>query len=207
MSDRHGTAGMDRTIGLAEVQAMIRAAKLDRDALLIKILWSTGCRIGEVILLRAGDVLAEDSAIRLRNLKRRRTADNPDGYGEKKAILDGDTLADVQDYIAVMALSPGHYLFAGRARRSHLSIRQARNVVYALAAEALVTQTHPGQAEPRPIWPHVLRHSTATHLLRNGVDLVTVAEQLGHTQIRNTTLYTHLSIDDRRRQIEKVAFR
>ena len=75
----HGTAGMSRAIGPGDVHALLRAAKSERDRLLIQILWSTGCRVGEVVQIRRAQLNAEDRILTLHNLKRRKTDANPNG--------------------------------------------------------------------------------------------------------------------------------
>lgn len=185
----HGTAGMSRAIGPGEVHALLAAAKTSRDWLLIQLLWSTGCRVGEVVLLRRGHLNAEDRVLTLRNLKRRKTAENPDGYGEKDVVIDESLVDAIEAYCDAAGISRGDYVFPGRDRKEHLCIRQARSIVYQTSVLAMVTQIHPGDSLPRPIWPHVLRHSSARQLLRSGVNLKIIADRLGHSQIRNTALY------------------
>jgi integrase/recombinase XerD len=48
----------------------------------------------------------------------------------------------------------------------------------------------------KPVYPHLLRHTCPTHLLRHGADLLVIKELLGHSDLATTALYTHLAIED-----------
>lgn len=192
--------GLTRVISRSEAHTLMRVARNDRDRLLALVLWTTGCRISEAICLRACDVLVEDAALRLPNRKQ------SDKRAEKWVVVSDDVLNQVQHYVESERLEAADWLFPGREPGKHLSVRQARNIIYTLADRAHVQLPRPRDGTVRPIWPHVLRHSYVTHLLRSGVDLLAVAEQAGHSNIANTRKYAHLVTADRRSAVQTVRF-
>lgn len=89
-------------------------------------------------------------------------------------------------------------------RGGRLSVRSINTVVREIATMAgLVHDAGPDAGKPR-VHPHTLRHTFGTQLLRNGVDVVTVADLMGHAKLDSTRIYTRSSSADRARAIEQV---
>ena len=117
------------------------------------------------------------------------------GKGNKERLvpLNEASRQAMADYLAAMeALKPekkknaaaSKWLFPSFGESGHLTRQHfARDLKELAAASGLA---------PRLVWPHVLRHAFASHLLHNGADLRIVQTLLGHTDISTTQIYTHM---------------
>lgn len=169
-----------------EVEALLAAPGTDtplglRDTALLEFLYSTGCRISEALGLELRALDLERNVARVR------------GKGDKERFVPlGEP--------AVAALRA--YLERGRPAlvrgRSHPSavFLGARGRPLGRTGFFRRLREHALRAGiTRPVSPHKLRHSFATHLLEGGADLRTVQTLLGHADISTTEIYTHVTQD------------
>lgn len=146
-----------------------------RDRAMLELMYSSGLRLAELAGLELGGVDMREGQIRVTG-KGRKDRILPVG---RKAI---DALKDWLRRRGELAAPGENALFVGvRGRRIAASSVQARLHYWARRAGL------PGQ-----VYPHMLRHSFATHLLESSGDLRAVQELLGHADISTTQVYTHL---------------
>ncbi|MBT1180408.1 tyrosine recombinase XerC [Bifidobacterium sp. CP2] len=155
-----------------------RALRL-RDAAILELLYATGMRVGELVGLGVGDVDWSSHTVKVT------------GKGNKQRVVPFGAPAcralerwAEEGRPALAGRPSGDALFLG-ARGGRLDQRVARRVVHRQAERAGVPD----------IGPHALRHSAATHMLDGGADLREVQELLGHSSLKTTQRYTHVSID------------
>ncbi|GIV34211.1 MAG: tyrosine recombinase XerC [Chitinophagales bacterium] len=149
---------------------------LQRDKLLLEILYSTGLRLSELINLKEADV----------NFKRKEI--KVIGKGNKERIIPVSEL--LLDLIkAFMENKPPF------ACRDYLLVTDSGKKLYAKFVYRKV-RCYLGQVTTlEKKSPHILRHTFATHLVNNGADLNAVKELLGHASLAATQVYTHNSIE------------
>ena len=146
-----------------------------RDRAMLELLYSSGLRLAELVGLDPADVDLGDNVVRVT------------GKGSKDRLVPigskaCDALQDWKQVRAVLADQDETALFVGlRGRR--ISPRPVESRVKHWARQAGI---------PQRVYPHLFRHSFATHLLESSQDLRGVQELLGHADISTTQIYTHL---------------
>ncbi|MCK5223820.1 site-specific tyrosine recombinase XerD [Candidatus Calescamantes bacterium] len=145
-----------------------------RDLCAIKLLYSSGLRVSELINLKIGGILFDIEFLRIF------------GKGEKERLVpvNTDTLDTAKALISMNAkLYDSEYLLLNR-RGSNLSRQYIWMMIKKYALKAGIQ---------KKLYPHILRHSFATHMIENGADIRSVQEMLGHSDISTTQIYTHVS--------------
>ncbi|KFI91626.1 tyrosine-type recombinase/integrase, partial [Bifidobacterium stellenboschense] len=151
-----------------------------RDAAVLELLYATGIRVAELVGLDVADVDFSSRTVRVTG-KGNRQRVVPFGLPAQRALL---AWLDGGRPVLLHGDGSCRALFLG-SRGGRLNQRIARDVVHEESRRAGVPD----------ISPHALRHSAATHLLDGGADLREVQEMLGHSSLKTTQRYTHVSIE------------
>ncbi|NNK62450.1 MAG: tyrosine-type recombinase/integrase [Gemmatimonadetes bacterium] len=156
-----------------EVQSLVNAIQNPKHRAIVLLIYSAGLRVSEVVRLRPADLEPDRGLLRVRDGK---------GRKDRYTLLSERALEAVRIYQE--AFGTGRWLFpGGRPNRPYTS-RSVQN---------MVTRAAKAAGLEKPVTPHTLRHSFATHLLEAGTDLRYIQELLGHRSSRTTELYTHVS--------------
>ncbi len=161
-----------------------------RDRALFELWYAIGARVSELSHLKASEIDLDKRIVKL------------NGKGGKQRLVPFGANAEawLRKYSALRhaqvarwdRLDEPHFFLSGRGTR--LSRQAMWKLLQKRAQIAGI---------PKKIWPHMIRHSFATHLLRGGADLRVVQELLGHSSIATTEIYTHLDIQNLRLMQQK----
>jgi len=166
-----------------EVEALLQAPELTqanelRDRAMLELMYASGLRVSELVGLQLGQLSLRQGVVRVM------------GKGAKERIVPlGEEAADwLHRYLAearpeLVKGNASEVVFA--SNRGSQITRQA--FWYAIKRYALRAGIS------KPLSPHTLRHSFATHLLNHGADLRVVQMLLGHSDLSTTQIYTHIA--------------
>ena len=144
-----------------------------RDRLIIEMLYATGVRVSELVNIKYDDIDFNNRRIRVL------------GKGNKERIVYyGEYAEDVlKEYIATHDRNRENYLFTN-SKGDKITDRGIRYIIDKIMSK-LAVKVH--------VTPHVLRHTFATDMLNNGCDIKVVQELLGHSSLKTTEVYTHVT--------------
>lgn len=175
---------LPKVLSTSEVEALLSQPQLAdpaglRDKAMLELIYATGIRVSEMVALDIQHVELEVGYIRCF------------GKGSKERIIPLGSVAShyVQEYLARARAK----LTRGKAEHQALFVNvQGKRLTRQGFWKIIKKYAREGKIN-KPITPHTLRHSFATHLLENGADLRSVQEMLGHADISTTQIYTHLT--------------
>ena len=164
---------------LAEVKRLLDATTCLKHQAALSVAYGAGLRVSEVSALKVSDVDSKRMLLRIERGKggRYRNAMLPEGL---LVLLREWWRAGRQQGIML----PNGWLFPGQNATVPLSTRQLYRIVVQAAEAADI---------PRRVGPHTLRHSFATHLLEDGVDIRVIQALLGHAKLNTTAFYTQVA--------------
>lgn len=156
---------MDRT----QLEKMRRACKDARERALVDVLYSTGCRVSELVNIKTSEVDMKSGEVEvLGKGKKRRTV-----YLNAAAILS------IQEYMLQRDDSSPWLFVCERAPHRQLTRNQTGKVIRKIADRANING----------VSPHIIRHTTATMALRAGMPAQDIQRMLGHSKLDTTMIY------------------
>jgi integrase/recombinase XerD len=184
------------TLERAEITRLENAADSERDQLIVRVLGDTGIRLGELLKLGTADLIPSDRGSHLRI----------QGKGAKERLVPIQTPLAKRLKVYIEKRRPKEantdrmFLTARRSRTTGEYVAISKRGVE-LMLKALGDQAGLGD---KRVYPHVFRHSLATHLLRKGVSPIKVAELLGHASLAVLfDTYSHVVAQDARVDLDR----
>lgn len=146
---------------------------------ILEVLYSTGCRVGELVVLKKNDIDWQEKTVHLF------------GKGKKHRVSFLNAKAEValKEYLASRD-DNNEYLF--------VSDRKPHNQMHTCGVQKIIREMaeRAGDNVNKKITPHVLRHTTATRMLENKADLTSIQAVLGHSNINTTMIYAHNTLEN-----------
>ena len=165
-----------------------------RNKVILALLYSSGLRVSELVTLETDNIDLDERTIRIR------------GKGEKDRIVlfDDKTKVLIEEYIesrrkfVEFSGNQKSVIFESIDRKvlndEHLFVNRSGNHLTPRYIQMMI-KTHAEKVGiKKKVTPHILRHSFATHLLKNGVDIRAIQQLLGHSNLSTTQIYTSVDM-------------
>jgi integrase/recombinase XerD len=160
-------------LSLEEIARLLEVAPGPKYKAALSAAYGAGLRVSEVVALKVSDVDSKRMLLRIEQGK---------GRKDRFAMLSPLLLELLRDWYRIAR--PAVWLFPGRDPLLPLTTRQFNRAVHAAAQMAGIKKR---------VTPHTLRHSFATHLLEQNIDVRLIQVLLGHAKLETTALYTQVA--------------
>ncbi len=175
---------LPKVISKDEVSRILKVVKNVKHLALLSCIYSAGLRVSEVCKLKVSDIDSNRMIINISGGK---------GKKDRISLLAEFTLKVLRDYFKIYR--PNDYLFPGERPDLPYSTSSVRKLLAKYAFMANIG---------KKVNPHMLRHSFATHLLEDGVDLRYIQTLLGHSSSKTTEIYTFVSTKNLKKMVNPL---
>lgn len=177
-------------LSLEEIDALLATFDMNtskgcRDSAIVEVLYSCGLRVSELTSLRLQDLFFGEGYVRVV------------GKGDKQRVVPVSSAARDKIQLYMEFRRPKH------ASEQTLFLNNRGGALTRVMVFNIIRQAAERAGIDKPISPHMLRHSFATHLLEGGANIRQVQELLGHESIVTTEIYTHLERTHLQRVVER----
>lgn len=186
-----GASVLPDVLNVDEVSRLLDAAAVGgstdpvvlRDKALLEFMYATGCRVSEAVGTNLDDIDLEEKVVRLMGKGSKQRLVPLGSYARNSVVAYLNAGRGELERRATAKVPERRALFLNK-RGKRISRQSVWEIVKTAGERAGIT---------KPLHPHTLRHSFATHLIQGGADVRTVQELLGHASVTTTQIYTHVS--------------
>lgn len=157
-----------------ELEYLRLACKTPRDKAILEFFYSTGCRVTELIGVKKSDINWKDNSVHLFGK----------GQKHRTSFINAKCEVTLKEYLKTRE-DNNEYLF--------VSMRKPHNQLTKSAVEKVIRDLANASEVTKHVTPHVLRHTTATQAVNNGMPIEDVSKLLGHANVATTMIYAKVS--------------
>lgn len=172
-----------------QIRNVIAHTKSLRDRTILWLLWATGCRLTELIMLKVSDISLEDKVLFMWTLKRKEKR-----RYQRPVLVDKATIELIKKYLKAYNIKKGPLI--------RISKRRVRQIVYETGVLAGIPRVG-----TKRIHPHHFRHSHCVAWVRANPSmegLRKLQQRLGHASITTTAHYLQFAFDEQRSEVDSV---
>ena len=169
LSYRKSKASVHKVLSKEEVAQIIKTTKNEKHKMIITLLYTLGLRVAELQHLKLSDINRGTMQIRVRC-----------GKGAKDRAIDMSLSLLIKIEAYYRNYRPNTYLIEG----------QRIGTMYSRSSIAKILSKHQSRIKKK-ITPHLLRHSIASHLINQGMNVIALSRFLGHSSVKSTERYYH----------------
>ena len=161
-----------------------------RDKTIMEIFYSTGIRLSEMINLKPGDCDLEGGVLRVCGK----------GFKDRVVPIGGKAVEFLKTYIEQVR---PRFIHSEEAPTQLWLTKKVRMPLSKTMLQINVRHYGRRAGIPFPVTPHAFRHTFATHLIKNGAEVAAVSKMMGHSSVKITQIYTHLTqVDVKKAHVE-----
>lgn len=185
---------LPEVLSFKEIKSLLEIKISDDDNLnlrnltIVHLLYSTGVRVSELVNIKISDIYFESQEIKVL------------GKGNKERLV---MVYDLALATCLKYINETRPKLVDREDEGYLLLNRQGKKMTVRGVEFILKKMGRSMQPPKDIYPHLIRHSFATHLLDGGADLRSIQELLGHDSIEATQIYTHVSVQNLRDSFNK----
>lgn len=161
-------------LSVDEIQRMFNVCENKKHKVILALLYSCSLRVSELINLKWKDI--DRSRMIINIIQAKGNKDRQVGLNDKLLQLLEEYYREYKSIV---------YVLNGQGDSAQYSERSVGQVVKQLALKAGI--------ENKRVYTHLMRHTSATHMVENGIDINLIQKLLGHSNVKTTNIYTHIS--------------